>query len=71
MLERSGRNADAWLAQPFNNARLASFALYEGRVPAFRTMLSNCGDELECFYAEVMRISELDADQRNTYLDAL
>ena len=71
LLEDSGRNADAWLSQPFNNARLASFALYEGYVPAFRAMLENCGDDLDCFYAEANRVSELDAAERNAYLGAL
>lgn len=71
LLDKNGLNADAWLLQPFNNARLASFALYEGRVPAFRRMLANCDDDLECFYAEAKRISELGADERDAYFDAL
>ena len=71
LLEEHGFDANAWLSQPFNNARLASFALYEGRVPAFRAMLASCDDDLECFYAEAKRVSRLDAAERDAYLDAL
>lgn len=70
-LERSGRDADAFLARPFNNARTVSFALYEGRLPEFRRLLENCGDDLTCFYDEARRISELEPDARNAALDAL
>ncbi len=70
-LEQSGRDADAFLARPFNNARTVSFALYEGRLPEFRRLLDNCGGDLTCFYAEVRRISALEPDERNAALDAL
>lgn len=71
LLEQSGRDADAFLARPFNNARTVSFALYDGRLPEFRQLLENCGGELSCFYDEVRRISELDEAERNAALDAL
>ena len=70
-LEQSGRDADAFLARPFNNARTVSFALYEGRLPEFRRLLENCGGELDCFYDEVRRISEMPPAERNAALDAL
>ena len=70
-LERSGRDADAFLARPFNNARMVPFALYEGRLPEFRQLLDNCNGDLGCFYDEVRRISELEPVERNRALDAL
>ena len=33
-----------------NNARLASIALYEGRLPEFRKLLDECGGDLACFF---------------------
>ncbi|MDX1516326.1 MAG: aminopeptidase [Woeseiaceae bacterium] len=71
LLERQGRDADAWLRLPFNNARLLSFSLYEGRLPAFRRMLDDCGGRLECFYDEAKRVAALDRTERDSYLDAL
>lgn len=68
-LTHSGRDADAWLLRPFNNARIVSFTLYEGRLPAFRTMLAECNDDLQCFYAEARRVSALDKTTRDHYLD--
>ena len=70
-LERSGRDADAFLARPFNNARIVSFVLYEGHLPAFRRLLENCGGELSCFYDEAKRISELEPAARDAALDGL
>ena len=60
-----------WLGGVVNNARLASVGLYRGDVPAFRAVLETCAKELPCFYAEVERLSELDADDRRQHLDAL
>lgn len=70
-LQQSGRDPQRWLWAPFNNARLASFSLYEGHLPAFRRMLADCNDELQCFYAESERVSELDREARDDYLAAL
>lgn len=70
-LTRSGRDADGWLRAPFNNARLVSFSLYEGWLPAFRRMLEDCGGKLECFYAEARRVSRLDQEARDARLSAL
>ena len=71
LLTDSGRDSDAWLSRPFNNARVASFALYEGRVPQFQKMLSQCEGELQCFYDEAERVSKLEREERDAYLDAL
>lgn len=71
LLDSTGRNADAWLRQPFNNARIISFALYEGWLPAFREMLSRCERELDCFYAEAERVSGLPKEARDAVLAEL
>lgn len=71
LLESDGRDADAWLRAPFNNARLVSFTLYEGYLPSFRQMLAECEDHLPCFYAEARRVSELDAEARKAHLAEL
>lgn len=57
-LERSGREAPEWLREGLNNARLASMALYNGRLPEFRALLADCNDDIECFYAAARRVSE-------------
>jgi predicted aminopeptidase len=66
--ERSGRDPSAWLETGLNNARLASMALYDGRLPAFRAMLRVCNSELDCFYAEATRLSKMDKEQRGQEL---
>jgi predicted aminopeptidase len=70
-LRRSGRDGSAWSKETLNNARLLSFSLYEARLPAFRALLADCGEELDCFYREAAKIAALKADQRNDYLDTL
>ncbi|MEO1201865.1 MAG: aminopeptidase [Pseudomonadota bacterium] len=62
---------ERWIARPFNNARIASMVLYDGRLPAFRAMLDSCAGDLECFYAEAERLAELPKDERDAALDAL
>ena len=71
LLQAMGRDATSWLQKPLNNARLASQALYEGRLPEFRIMLARCEQEIECFYAESRRISKLKKPERDEYLDSL
>ncbi len=70
-LMESGRDSVAWLKKPLNNARIASLALYEGRLPEFRIMLDRCNDDLSCFYDEARRISKLGQAERDDYLDSL
>lgn len=70
-LEQDGRDADTWLRAPFNNARLVSFSLYEGYLPAFRQMLADCENDLPCFYAAARKVSELDAAAREAHLAVL
>lgn len=53
----TGRKAPDWIGQGLNNARLASFNLYHGRVPEFRELLAGCGGDLRCFYREASRLA--------------
>ena len=71
LLEGAGQDPERWLWAPFNNARLASFSLYEGYLPAFRNMLTDCDEDLDCFYAEAGRVSEFEEAERESYLEAL
>ena len=72
MYEAEGRTVNPeWLARPFNNARIVSMVLYEGRLPAFRQLLADCKDDLECFYEESARLADLDKPTRDSALDAL
>ena len=59
-LKRSGREAPEWLREGLNNARLASMALYQGRLPEFRALLADCNDDIECFYAAAAALAESD-----------
>ncbi len=70
-LERSGRDSASWLRGELNNARLASMALYEGRLPAFRALLANCHDDIRCFYAKAGELAKLDKSVRDAALMAL
>jgi len=57
LLESEGRETSGWQAGKLNNARLASMALYEGRVPEFRAILERCDQQIECFYAEARMLA--------------
>lgn len=59
-LEKSGREAPDWLREGLNNARLASMALYNGRLPEFRALLHDCNNDIECFYAAAANLAESD-----------
>jgi predicted aminopeptidase len=70
-LERNGRDSSGWLNGELNNARLISMTLYEGRLPAFRSLLRNCAQEVHCFYAEAQVLARLEKQERDRRLDAL
>lgn len=70
-VEAAGREPAGWLTGELNNARLASMTLYEGYLPAFRALLSQCGGQLPCFYAEARRLAKLDEDAREQALETL
>lgn len=54
-----------------NNANLASVALYSARVPAFRALLGEAGDDLPRFYAKVRELALLPKVDRDAALTAL
>jgi predicted aminopeptidase len=56
---------------PWNNARLLSFSLYASWVPAFLRMYADCGRDIECFYTEAKRVSQLERAERERHLELL
>ena len=58
--EESGRVPPDWIGTDLNNARLASMALYQDRVPEFRQLLDDCEDDLRCFYAAARDLADAD-----------
>ncbi len=57
-----------WIRGDLNNARLASFAMYRGYLPAFRQLFARCEQQWTCFYAAVDELAALSASAR---VDAL
>jgi predicted aminopeptidase len=68
---RSGREPSGWLIDGLNNAHLISTTLYEGKLPSFRVLLSNCDEELNCFYDAAQELAGLDPSERTSRLDEL
>ena len=68
---RSGRDASAWLKNGMNNARLASVALYDDSLPAFRELMRQCYDDFGCFYEASRQLSKLALDERGKRLETL
>ena len=71
LIDDDGRGVNNWLKAPLNNARLVSMNLYEGRVSAFKSILSACKDELACFYDRAAQLGAMRAADRNRELEAL
>jgi predicted aminopeptidase len=71
MIDESGLTIQNWLAPPLNNARLASFGVYESNLPAFRAILVTCSNELACFYNKSSILAELVFDDRQERLTEL
>jgi predicted aminopeptidase len=61
---------ERWFAQTPNNASLGAIALYTDRVPAFRAILHEEGDDLNRFYERVRQLTRLPKQQRDKLLDA-
>lgn len=61
----------AWFDGPLNNAQLNTLADYEGLVPAFDALYSQCQGGWDCFWNEVERIAALPAERRAGLLEAL
>jgi len=70
-VEISGTGARNWLAAPLNNARLVSLGLYEGQLGSFSQILENCAGDIECFYFETEKLSEMSLADRQHALELL
>ena len=70
-LQSAGRSVNHWLTNDLNNARLLPMSLYDGFVPAFRSLLAECDEDLACFYERAEEISEMSRDDREARLRAL
>lgn len=64
LLAANGATAPRWLSGTLNNARLVSLGLYEGWLPAFRSLYESCNGELDCFYGEARQLVHLPANER-------
>ena len=62
---------DRWFAQNPNNASLAAIAIYTDRVPAFRALLAESGNDLPRFYARVKTLAALPKLERDAALAAV
>ncbi len=56
----AGMPVPYWLEEDLNNARLASIALYNQRVPEFRQLLADCDQDFACFYARAAALGAAD-----------
>jgi len=61
---------DRWFAQSPNNASLAAIGLYNDRVPAFRVLLAEEGNDLPRFYERVRELAALPKPERDAALTA-
>jgi predicted aminopeptidase len=61
---------DRWFAQHPNNASLAAIAIYTDRVPAFRVLLAESGNDLSRFYERVRTLAALPKGERDAVLTA-
>jgi len=70
-LERRGHGPSNGFRGEWNNARLVSMTLYEGRVSSFRALLEQCEQDIRCFYSRAEALSQLQKIARDAQLDAL
>lgn len=70
-IDESGLSIQNWLAPPLNNARLASFGVYDSNLPAFRAIMEMCSNELACFYEQSSVLAALDFEHRQERLTGL
>src|SRR5438067_5883491 len=61
---------DRWFAQHPNNASLAAIAIYTDRVPAFRVLFAESGNDLPRFYERVRSVAALPKGERDAVLTA-
>lgn len=67
----AGRDAPVWWSGELNNARLVSMSLYHGYLPAFRSLLGACDNNLDCFYNRAEELSSLNQGARIARLEQL
>lgn len=60
-----------FFAEGWNNASLAAIATYDDFVPAFKALLSECDNKLDCFFESSARIAGLNLKQRRAELRRL
>jgi predicted aminopeptidase len=60
---------DAWFNYPLNNAQLVSVSTYHDWVPAFGSILFECGGNLEKFYERCGQLAQKDPAERNRILE--
>lgn len=56
-VDKTGRSTPGWLKSELNNATLIPLSLYEGRLDEFRTLLTECNEDLHCFYDKAEALS--------------
>lgn len=71
LIDANGMPVGNWLAAPLNNARLVSLNLYEGRLGAFKAILEECRNDLDCFYTRAEELANLSHEERNVRLNEL
>ena len=59
---------DEWFGRELNNAQLNTIANYYDFLPAFERVLEMNGNDMEKFYVEVERLSNLSKDARHQWL---
>jgi predicted aminopeptidase len=73
--ERGLAGYDRWFAGHDgggpNNASIVAVALYDDKVPAFRTLLADAGGDLPAFYARVRELAAKPKAERDVILGAL
>ncbi len=62
---------DRWFGQNLNNAHLASIAIYNELVPAFRKLLASEQGDFVRFYEATKRVAKMEKDARTDYLKSL
>ena len=70
-IDASGVTASNWLEAPLNNARLVSLGVYQSNLSAFRALMSDCDNDLECFYAKSTELADLEFEERQNRLAEL
>ncbi|MBF0621578.1 MAG: aminopeptidase [Magnetococcales bacterium] len=59
---------DGWFESEINNAKLATVSTYSKWVPAFLALYREQGNDLDRYYTEIQRVSELPIAQREAVL---